>query len=47
MEDREVIIIGGDHYNTYGIVRSLGEKGILSTVFIQGQNLGSFILKSK
>lgn len=47
MEDREVIIIGGDHYNTYGIVRSLGEKGILSTVFIQGQNLGSFVLKSK
>lgn len=47
MADREVIIIGGDHYNTYGIIRSLGEKGVLSNVFIQGTSQSSFVLKSK
>ena len=47
MVNREVYIIGGDHYNTLGVVRSLGEKGILSHVLIQGGSNKSFVLKSK
>ena len=42
------IVIGGDHYNTYGIVRSLGEQGIKSDVLIFGcKQKSSFVLKSK
>ncbi len=47
MINREVYIIGGDHYNTYGVVRSLGEKGVMSHVLIQGGSGKSFVLKSK
>lgn len=43
-----VVILGGDHYNTYGVVRSLGEQNIKSDVLILGHNQkGSFVLKSK
>ena len=43
-----VVVIGGDHYNTYGIVRSLGEQNIMSDVLILGhRQKGSFVLKSK
>ena len=43
-----VIIIGGDHYNTYGVVRSLGEEGIKSEVLILGcATKESFVLRSK
>ena len=43
-----VTILGGDHYNTYGIVRSLGEMGVLSNVVILGTSThNSFVLKSK
>ena len=43
-----VVVIGGDHYNTYGIVRSLGEQSIVSDVLILGhRQKGSFVLKSK
>ena len=48
MKNTIVVVIGGDHYNTYGIIRSLGEKGIKSDVLILGQKQkGSFVLKSK
>lgn len=47
MVNREVFIIGGDHYNTLGVVRSLGEKGVFSHVLIQGGSNKSFVLKSK
>lgn len=41
-------VIGGDHYNTYGIVRSLGEEGINSDVLILGcKGKDSFVLLSK
>ena len=42
-----VIIIGGDHYNTYGVVRSLGEEGIKSDVYILGCSNKSFVLQSR
>lgn len=47
MKNKEVIIIGGDHYNTLGVVRSLGEEGVYPHVFIQGNTANSFVLKSK
>ena len=44
----KVIIVGGDHYNTYGIVRSLGEEGNNSDVLILGcKSKDSFVLRSK
>ena len=44
----KVVVIGGDHYNTYGIVRSLGEEGINSDVLILGcKDMESFVLRSK
>ena len=43
-----IIVIGGDHYNTYGIVRSLGEEGINSDVLILGcMGKDSFVMRSK
>jgi predicted ATP-grasp superfamily ATP-dependent carboligase len=44
----KVIIIGGDHYNTYGVLRSLGEEGIKSDVLIlDRKSKDSFVLRSK
>lgn len=31
----KVIIIGGFHHNTYGLIRSLGEAGIKSDVILE------------
>ncbi len=43
-----IVLMGGDHYNTYGIVRSLGEEGIYSDVIIIGcKKKDSFVLKSR
>jgi predicted ATP-grasp superfamily ATP-dependent carboligase len=48
MKDRKIVVIGGDHYNTYGIVRSLGEEGINSDVLILGcKSKDSFVMRSK
>lgn len=44
--NNNVIIVGPDHYNTLGIVRSLGEKGISPIVVIFDAK-SSFVLKSK
>lgn len=44
----KVIIFGGSHHNTLGVVRSLGEKGIKPYVIIVDKCLkDSFVLKSK
>lgn len=44
----KLVVIGGDHYNTYGIVRSLGEQGVKSEVLVLGcKQKSSFVLKSK
>lgn len=46
--DCRVVVLGGDHYNTYGIVRSLGEEGIHSDVIILGcKKKDSFVLRSR
>lgn len=48
LKEINITIVGSDHYNTYGIVRSLGEKGLKSNVIILGTETNkSFVLKSK
>lgn len=44
----DVIVIGNDHYNTYGIIRSLGEKNIFCDAVIMNCNRrNSYVLRSK
>jgi len=43
----KVLVIGADHHNTLGIVESLGQKGLNSYVLIVGENINSFVLKSR
>lgn len=44
----DVVIIGNDHYNTYGIVRSLGENGINSDVILLNcSTKDSYVLRSR
>jgi D-aspartate ligase len=44
----KVIVFGGSHHNTLGVVRALGEKGIRPYVFISNKSLDdSLVLKSK
>ncbi len=45
--DCAIIIIGGNHHNTLGVVRALGQKGISPFVIIIGKTRNSFVLKSK
>lgn len=42
-----IVIIGADHYNTYGVVRSLGKAGLKTSVLIVSSTRKSFVLKSK
>lgn len=46
MKDR-IVIIGGDHHNTLGLVRSYGIKDIKSDVILIGPTVDGFVLKSK
>lgn len=43
----KIIVIGGDHHNTLGVVRSLGEKGLKPDVIIVSSDAQSFVAKSK
>lgn len=47
MEKRKVIIIGDDHSNTLGVIRSLGENGIKPYLFVVSENGLSSVKKSK
>lgn len=50
MSDKKinVVVIGGDHYNTLWAVRSLGEVGIKPSVIVLAPNIDkSFVSKSK
>lgn len=43
----KVLVIGGDHQNTLGVIEALGQKGVRSYVIILGRVENSFVLKSK
>ena len=43
----KVLVIGGNHQNTLGVIEALGQKGIYSNVIILGHDRSSFVLKSK
>lgn len=45
--DCGIVVIGGSHHNTLGVVRALGQKGIRPFVVIVGKGHDSFVLKSK
>ena len=45
--DNEVIVIGGSHYNTLGVIRSLGEVNIKVYAIITNKNKYAYIKKSK
>ena len=47
MEDSKVIVIGSNHHNTLGVIRSLGRVGILPFVILTSDGADSFVLKSK
>ena len=34
MSKKKVIVIGGNHHNTLGVLRSLGEKGVFSELIL-------------
>ena len=44
---KEIIVIGADHHNTLGVLRSLGEKGINSILLLISENKKSYVAKSK
>lgn len=45
-QKNKAIVIGGNHYNTLGVIRSLGEKGV-PVFLILTSNKNSYISKSK
>lgn len=47
MMQNKVLVIGGDHQNTLGVIEALGQKGVQSYVIILGHVETSFVLKSK
>jgi len=47
MENNPVVVIGGNHHNTLGVIRSLGEKGILSDVIIMTPEEKPYVSLSK
>ena len=47
MMKNKVVIIGGDHHNTLGLVRSYGVKGIKPDVILIGPIVDGFVMKSK
>jgi predicted ATP-grasp superfamily ATP-dependent carboligase len=45
--DNKVLIVGGDHHNTLGVVESLAEKGIRSFVILITNRKNGYVLHSK
>lgn len=44
---KRAVVIGGDHHNTLGVIRSLGRGGVYPYVILTTDNKDSFILRSK
>ena len=42
-----LIVIGGNHHNTLGLIRSLGREGVMSSVILHDNSENSYILLSK
>lgn len=45
--EKKTIVIGGNHHNTLGVIRSLGRKGVMPYVILTSGDNNSFVLKSK
>ena len=45
--DKEIIVIGGNHHNTLAILRSLGERGVLSLLVIMSDDSRPYVGYSK
>lgn len=43
----KVFVIGGDHHNTLGVIRGLGERGILSNLILISSERKTFVDSSK
>ncbi len=43
----QVVVIGGDHHNTLGVIESFAQTGIKSNVIIYSQHTRSYVLHSK
>jgi predicted ATP-grasp superfamily ATP-dependent carboligase len=43
----KVVVIGGDHHNTLGVIRGLGERGILSDLILVTPSRMTFVNASK
>ena len=43
----EIVIIGGNHYNMLGVLRSLGEKKIKSNIIVTDKKRFAYVTKSK
>lgn len=47
MENVNVVVIGGNHHNTLGVVRALGRKGIKPFLILIGNRKKSYVSRSK
>lgn len=45
--NKEVIVIGGNHHNTLSVLRSLGEKGVLSLLIVVSHDTKPYVGYSK
>lgn len=47
MIDKRVVVVGGDHHNTLGVIRSLGHVGVRSDVICITNKDDAFVIHSK
>lgn len=47
MKKNKILIVGGDHHNTLGVIESLAEKGISPYVIVVTKTSWAYVLKSK
>lgn len=44
---RNIIVTGGNHHNTYGVIRALGQKNLRPFLLLVSEESDSFLLRSK